>query len=127
MKKETKSGEVDEQAMLSTKAIDEVLENKLSLRKPAAKYEVNLQALQRRTKKQDLGSENRIFESKFASQQVFTKTEEDLLNKCILACSKMHYGLTCIQVKKFAYEFARANGIKYPASWNNNNKMQGAD
>ena len=44
----------------------------------------------------------------------------------ILACSKMHYGLTCIQVKKLAYEFAKANDIKDPASWNNN-KMAGAD
>lgn len=127
-KKGTRSGEVDEQAML--KAIDEVLENKLSFRKSAAKYGVNAQTLQSRIKKlrktQDLGSETRVFESKFASQQVFTKTEEDLLNKYILECSKMHYGLTCVQVKKLAYEFAKANEIKYPASWNNN-KMAGAD
>ncbi|CAH2102568.1 unnamed protein product [Euphydryas editha] len=72
-KKGTRSGEVDEKAML--KAIDEVLENKLSLRKSSAKYGVNAQTLQSRMKKlrktQDLGSENRIFESKFASQQVY--------------------------------------------------------
>lgn len=93
---------MDEQAML--KAIDEVLGNKLSFRKSEAKYGVNAQTLQSRIKKlrktQDLGSETRVFESKFASQQVFTKTEEDLLNKYILECSKMHYGLTCVQVKK---------------------------
>ncbi|CAB3229729.1 unnamed protein product [Arctia plantaginis] len=127
-KKGTRTGEVDEQAML--KAIDEVLENKLSLRKSATKYGVNAQTLQSRIKKlrktQDLGGEHRVFESKFASQQVFTKTEEDLLNKYILECSKMHYGLTCIQVKKLAYEFAKANKIKYPASWDNN-KTAGAD
>ncbi|XP_044762023.1 uncharacterized protein LOC123319221 [Coccinella septempunctata] len=127
-KKGTRSGEVDEQAM--SKAVNEVLKNKLSLRKSAAKYEVNAQTLQSRIKKlretKDLSSKNRVFESKFASQQVFTKTEEDLLNKYILSCSKMHYGLSCSQVKKLAYEFAEANNIKYPASWNNN-KMAGTD
>lgn len=56
----------------------------------------------------------------------FAKTEEDLLNKYILRCSKMHYGLTWIQVKKLSYEFAKTNDIKHPASWNNN-KMADAD
>ncbi|GBP24317.1 hypothetical protein EVAR_9415_1 [Eumeta japonica] len=40
----TRSGEVDEQAML--KAIDEILENNFSLRKSATKYGVNAQTLQ---------------------------------------------------------------------------------
>lgn len=127
-KKGTRSRDVDEQSMI--KAIDDILENNLSLRKSAAKYGVNAQTLQSRIKKlrktQDLDCENRVYESKFASQQVFTKTEEDLLNEYILSCSKMHYGLTCIQVRKLAYEFAKANDIKYPASWDNN-KMAGAD
>ncbi|KAK9882712.1 hypothetical protein WA026_022763 [Henosepilachna vigintioctopunctata] len=127
-KKGTRSGEVDEQAM--SKAIDEILINKLSLRKSAAKYQVNAQTLQSRIKKirkgQDPGDQNRVFESKFASQQVFTKSEEEHLNKYILTCSRMHYGLTCTQVKKLAYEFASANDIKYHPSWDSN-KMAGAD
>ncbi|XP_022834564.1 uncharacterized protein LOC111362220 [Spodoptera litura] len=126
-KKGTRSGEVDEVAI--SKAVDEVILNKLSLRKSAAMYGVNPQTLQSRLKKlrtRDLLSENRVFDSKFASQQVLTKIEEELLNKYILECSKMHYGLTCVQVKKLAYEFAKANGLKYPASWERN-KMAGAD
>lgn len=47
--KKTGGGVVDEQAML--KAIDEVLDNKLSFRKSAAKYGVNAQTLQSRIKK----------------------------------------------------------------------------
>ena len=115
--------------MAISKAIDEVILNKVSLRKSAAKYGVNPQTLQSRLKKlrtRDLLSENRVFDSKFASQQVLTKIEEEHLNKYILECSKMHYGLTCVQVKKLAYEFAKANELKYPASWDSN-KMAGAD
>ncbi|GBP71467.1 hypothetical protein EVAR_103352_1 [Eumeta japonica] len=127
-KKGTRSGEVDEQAMF--RAIDEILGNILFLRKSATKYGVNALTLQSRIKKlrktQDLDSENRVFEYKFALQQIVTKTEEDHLNKYVLACSKIYYGLTCIQVKDLAYGFAKANDINYPVSWDNN-KMAGAD
>ncbi|CAB3235439.1 unnamed protein product [Arctia plantaginis] len=38
----------------------------------------------------------------------------------------MHYGLTIEQVRKLAYEFAKANYIKHPPSWDHN-KMAGKD
>ncbi|CAH2097442.1 unnamed protein product [Euphydryas editha] len=99
------------------KATDEVLEKSLyGNQQPNIELMHKLQSSIKKLYKTHLGSENRAFEFKFASHQVLTKTEEDLLNKYILAFSKMEYGLTCIQVKKLAYEFAKANDIKYPAN-----------
>ncbi|KAF2897733.1 hypothetical protein ILUMI_08442 [Ignelater luminosus] len=58
---------------------------------------------------------------KKASAEHDTSTEEKaLLNKYITDCLKMHYGLTCIQVRKLASEFAKANNLKSSASWDNN-------
>ncbi|CAG4960771.1 unnamed protein product [Colias eurytheme] len=38
----------------------------------------------------------------------------------------MHYGLTIIQERKLAYEYARVNQLRYPPSWNQN-KMAGKE
>lgn len=38
----------------------------------------------------------------------------------------MHYGLTAIQVRKLAYEYAKSLKLKYPQKWDEN-KMAGID
>lgn len=132
VKKGTRTGEVDEDAMKS--AMNEVLDKTLSIRKSAQKYGVKPTTLESRLikfhkkaaaeKKDDIPA--RVFSSKFTSNQVFTTEEETLLNKYITDCSKMHYGLTIVQVRKLAYEFAKTNQLNYPPSWNNN-RMAGKE
>ncbi|KAG5863583.1 hypothetical protein JTB14_030273 [Gonioctena quinquepunctata] len=117
VKKGTRTGEIDEDAMKS--AMKEVLDKTLSIRKSAQKYGVKPTTLQSRltkfhktaaAKKED-NIPARVFSSKFTSNQVFTTEEETLLNKYITDCSKMHYGLTIVLVRKLAYEFAKANQL----------------
>jgi len=123
-KKGTRSGEVDEKSMAN--AIKDVLENNMSIRKSAAKYDLKPLTLITRIMKirKNAGTEHlvlntseRSFQSKYATKQVFSLKEESILNKYITNCSKMHYGLTCIQVRKLAYEFAKANNMKFPSCW----------
>ncbi|XP_065160329.1 uncharacterized protein [Atheta coriaria] len=129
IKKGTRTGEVDEGAIES--AIKEVLDKTLSIRKSAQKYGVKPTTLESRLKKfhQQEAAENmptRAFTSKFTSNQVFSTEEEALLNNYIIECSKMHYGLTIIQVRKLAYEFAKANQLNFHPSWHHN-KMAGKE
>ncbi|XP_073956414.1 uncharacterized protein [Choristoneura fumiferana] len=130
VKKGTRSSEVDEDAMKS--AIEEVFNKTLSIRKSAQKYGVKPTTLESRLSKinkQVAGEEDntvRVFSSKYSSNQVFTAEEEIQLNTYILNCSKMHYGLTIVQVRKLAYEFAKAKKLRYPHTWDHN-KMAGKD
>ncbi|KAG5877615.1 hypothetical protein JTB14_010302 [Gonioctena quinquepunctata] len=125
----TRSGEINEMSS----AIRDVLDNKLSIRKSAEKYAVKPSTLESRiTKIREEASvertklSNRTFRSKYASHQVFSNEEESLLNNYMIDCSKMHYGLTCIQVRKLAYGYAKANSPKYPSNWDEN-MMAGKD
>ncbi|KAG5870015.1 hypothetical protein JTB14_008992 [Gonioctena quinquepunctata] len=126
VEKGTRTREIDEDAMKS--AMREVLDKTLSIRKSAQKYGVKPTTLQSRltkihktaaAKKED-NIPVRVFSSKFTSNQVFTTEEETLLNKYITNCSKMHYGLTIVLVRKLAYEFAKANQLRYPLTWDLN-------
>lgn len=96
----------------------------MSYRKAALKYNIKTSTLESIVKKFKDGSNadgpSRTFHSKFTSVQVFSLEEEARLNYCIINCCKMHYGLTIIQIRKLAYEYAKALNLKYPAKWDEN-------
>lgn len=125
VKKGTRTGEIDENAMKS--AMNEVLDKTLFIRKSAQKYGVKPTTLESR-----LAKVHKTPAEKEGSQRVFlvlssrrikcSLSKKTLLNKYMTDCSKMHYGLTIVQVRKLAYEFA--NQLHYPPSWNLN-KMAG--
>lgn len=119
-RKETRSTLVDEESM--SLAIKDVLEGKLSYRKAADKYGIKVSTLESRVKKikenaDDDASTSRTYQSKFTSYQVFSTEEETQLNEYIKKCSNMHYGLTLLQVRKLAYDYAKALKCKYPPKW----------
>ncbi|KAG5874217.1 hypothetical protein JTB14_019192 [Gonioctena quinquepunctata] len=127
--KKTSRQAVDEESMKS--AIQNVMQGVLSYRKAAVKYNLKLSTLESRVKKYKNsndaeGSSNRTFDSKYTSFQVFSTEEEKLLNDYIIKCCKMHYGLTTIQARKLAYEYAKSLSLKYPAKWEEN-KMAGKE
>lgn len=128
VKKGTRFTEINEENMAA--AIQEVLNKTLSTRKAAAKYGVKSSTLDSRIAKLRSAENDhipaRVFTNKFTSYQVFTQQEETLLNGYITECSKMHYGMTLVQVRKLAYEFAKANELRYPPSWEHN-KMAGKE
>lgn len=55
--------------------------------------------------------------SKYGVNQVFTNQQEIQLAEYILKCSKLNYGLTIVQCRKFAYEYAKKIELRYPTSW----------
>ncbi|CAF4937022.1 unnamed protein product [Pieris macdunnoughi] len=127
--KNTSRQAVDEKSMQS--AIQDVMHGVLSYRKAADKYNLKLSTLESRVQKYKnindaKGSSKRTFDSKYTSFQVFSMEEEKLLNDYIIKCCKMHYGLTTIQTRKLAYEYAKSLCLKYPAKWEEN-KMAGKE
>lgn len=58
--------------------------------------------------------------------KVFSLEQEQLLVDYCLTSAKLYFGLTTVDLRKLAYEFAVANNIKYPSSWNNT-KQAGVD
>lgn len=67
------------------------------------------------------------YSSKFSTSQVFTKTEEDLLVSYILKSSKINYGLTYMQIRILAYDYAkRINKSICVSKWDVN-KIAGVD
>lgn len=56
--------------------------------------------------------------------QVFDRTEERTLVDYIKDAAQLQFGLTLKDVKILAYQFAKANGKKYPKSWDTK-KMAG--
>ncbi|KAJ8937927.1 hypothetical protein NQ318_005534 [Aromia moschata] len=56
------------------------------------------------------------------TQKTLQKTREELLVSYLRTTSKMCHGLTTMQTRELAYQFAVANKIVTPPEWNKNNK-----
>lgn len=50
--------------------------------------------------------------------QVFTRDQEKALVEYIMKCSNLYYGLSILELRKLAYDFATKSGVKFPACWN---------
>uniref|UniRef100_A0A336M6K4 CSON010990 protein n=1 Tax=Culicoides sonorensis TaxID=179676 RepID=A0A336M6K4_CULSO len=55
--------------------------------------------------------------SKYTVKQVFTMQQERELVDYVIKCANFHYGLTLVQLRRLAYEFAVKLNAKYPVSW----------
>lgn len=72
----------------------------------------------------EIGNDVSKLHENLAVNQVFDRTEEQSLVDYIKDAAHLQFGLTLKDVKVLAYQFAKANGKKYPESWNTN-KMAG--
>ena len=61
-----------------------------------------------------------IIETSFKNRMVLTQEMKKLLADCLRNISKMFYGLTPTQTKSFAFQYAKANNVKYPSTWDKN-------
>lgn len=101
-------------------AIKAVKMENMSNRSAAERYGVARRTLERHLEKW----ENGIFEYKQNNdvQKVFSDEQESMLEQYLVISSKMLYGLSRIEAQKLAFNFAKANNIKYPISWDKNEK-----
>lgn len=102
-------------------AIALIENNGLSVRTAAKECSLSRTTLQRHYdlhKKR--GDADFTYENKCSIHKVFSKEEEKSLKDYLLKASGMHYGLSKADLKRLAYQFAKANGKKYPEQWNIN-------
>lgn len=50
-------------------------------------------------------------------RQVFTKEQEDMLCSYLIKAGKMNYGLTPLQARRLAYEYASKLNLQFPEQW----------
>lgn len=126
-----KKGCIDEDSMAA--AISEVLKKKKSIRGTAIKYQLNHNTLFKRVKfvknakpalrEEDSGNESENEIRMCANlmrqkhKQVFSNEEELELKHYLLRSSKINYGLTYVQTRNLAYQYAKLLQKKYPGSW----------
>lgn len=100
------------------RAVEKVLNNQKSLREAASLHNVTKSRLGLYVKKaKEVGLENVSFNPNFKSRQVFTDEMEKALEKYLLRCQKMFYGVTPKKARQLAYQYAEHNSLKYPESW----------
>lgn len=108
---------------LTLHAVRLVCDQKKSIREVAEALKISKSALGRAVKKyKDSGDkDNILFKSNLVCGMIFTAEDGVLLKEYLLKASKMHYGLTRMQVRYLAYQYAKALNRKCPASWEANN------
>lgn len=108
-----------------TAAAEAVLKDGVPVRTAARQFGVSRTTLQRhiefcRKTSSETTELNCAYFNRCAVWTVFSKDEEHALVQYLVDACNMHYGLSKQQVKKLAFQYAKANEKKYPKSWNVN-------
>lgn len=90
----------------------------LSLRLAASKYGISKSAIFRSVSLAK-NKEDYRYDPKYAVKKVFSDEEESELVQYIKHCAKLHYGLTLLDVRRLACEYAVANSKPVPL-WEKN-------
>lgn len=116
-----KIGNTDKERMKD--AVKLVLDDGRSIRQACQTFGMKFSTLRRYVeiarKSEDRNAMS--YSPNYACRQVFTEEEETLLQEYLIKASKIQYGLTRMQVRKLAYEFALRNNKTFPPSWAKNN------
>ncbi|GBN67897.1 hypothetical protein AVEN_189612-1 [Araneus ventricosus] len=118
------------------KAVKDVILNNKSIREAAKHYNLTKSMLHKRvniakSQCKELNSECNAEEidvkttkvigrNKYRCHQVLADEEEQLLSEYFLMSSKIHYGLTFLQARALAFQYAEKLGKAMPSSWNVN-------
>lgn len=100
-------------------AVRRVLEDGTSVRAVAQEYDIDRKTLGRYVIKIQEGQDTK-FKANHNSSQIFTNEEEAALEKYLITASKLNYGLTPKDLRRFGYEYALASGTRVPANWQKN-------
>lgn len=105
-------------------ACEHILETKQTIRSVAKLFTVSYETLRRYFIKFKKGES--LNAGYHPHNKVFTLEQDKLLVDYCFTSAKLYFGLTTVDFRKLAYEFAVANGIKYPSSWDDT-KQAGID
>lgn len=95
------------------RAINEVYEG-AKIQPTARKYDIPRSSLQRYLKSEEPLKNST---TKYITRKIFTDDEESALIEYLVRCSQLHDGLKKLNCRKFAYEYAVANGKDVPENW----------
>lgn len=115
--KEKKVREQPSNATFSS-AVKDVVENHLSVRGAAEKYNISKSTLaQHVTNFKASGAETYQYSPNYDTHKVFSEEQERMLVQYLKQAAYMHYGLTILDLRKLAYEFAKINKARCPKKW----------
>lgn len=98
-------------------AVNEVLEKQMSLRLVAAAYKMSKSHLSRLVSKAKESSNNNFeYIPNIGNRRIFSIAQENMLTDYLKTCAKMCYGLSTIQVRKLAFQYASKLDI-CPEKW----------
>lgn len=98
-----------------------VINDKMSIRDAASRRGINFMTLHRYIKKLKANPLNTTISVGYAKpSKVFSDEEEHELAKYVEHCSKIYYGMTTKDLRKFAFDLAVANKNKFPEAWRKN-------
>lgn len=124
-KKKTNRGMVPKANMDA--AAEEVISGSLSLRKAANAYDINFMTLQRYIKKlketKEKGGNTSDIKIGYAKpRQIFSEQQEYELTDYLKKSAKIFFGLSTMETKSLAYDYAKANNVSMPDNWHTNQK-----
>ncbi|KAI4466525.1 helix-turn-helix psq domain [Holotrichia oblita] len=100
------------------KAATRVLAGSLSITQAAKSFNLSKSVLARHLNAKRANSLF-DFKTRLGHKQILTKEEEDSLEQYLKTSAKLDYGLTTLQLRKLAYQYAVANKKKVP-NWEEN-------
>lgn len=96
----------------------DVIENNMSIRDAANLHNVTKSTLGRHIKiHRESQKTNFEYSASNAVRMVFTEQEEKRLAEYLEYSARLNYGLTKIEVRTLAYQYANENGKNYPEQW----------
>lgn len=108
-------------------AAEEVISRSMSLRKAANAYNCNFMTLQRYVKKikevKEKGGNSADIKIGYVKpRQIFSENQEKELADYLKQSAKIFFGLSTMETKSLAYDYAKANKVCVPDNWHTNQK-----
>lgn len=106
-------------------AVEYVVNGQNSIRKAASRFSLKFSTLRRYVQRAKTGG-IKSYVPNYACRKVFSDEEESDIEEYLIKASRIHHGLTKLQVRELCYQLAVKNGKCMPKSWEKN-KLAGED
>ena len=113
---------------LTKEAVEQIIENKASIRNVSEEYVIPFTILWRYVYKYKFfeHSTDVVFEPRYNCRKVFSDAEKTMLKDYFIKASKIHHGLSAKSARELAYRFAIKVNKFFPSNWEKN-KSAGKD
>ena len=104
---------------LTKEAVEQIIENKASIRNISEEYAIPFTTLLRYVYKYKFfeHSTDVVFEPRYNCRKVFLNAEETILKDYFIKPSKIHHGLSAKSAQELAYQFAIKINKFFPSNW----------